>query len=445
MSSSSELRTFPGGVHPPDEKTRTAEKVIEMVEPPALVGIALSQHIGAPARAVVKVGDEVRLGQTIGEAGGFVSAPVHASVSGKVKSLGETVHPLGHKVGCVVIENDGRDAWADGMNEPGDYTALTSDEIKKRLLMAGLVGMGGATFPTHVKLSPPADKKIDAIIGNGVECEPFLTADHRLMLEKPEGIVEGIRILKKLLGANRAIIGIEANKPDAAEKIREAAGPDVEVELLQLKYPQGAEKQLIKALLGREVPSGGLPMDVGAVVQNVGTLLAAYEAVYLNKPLIERVVTVSGDAVGEPGNFLVRIGHPIADLVRRCEPSGAFRKLISGGPMMGLAQVSLDGYIQKGTSGLLLFGDAAAYDVRPCIRCGRCVKACPARLVPSEFSTTVEAGAFTDVEALDILDCIECGACTFICPSKRPIVQQIKLGKAHLRAIKQRAKEKRGA
>jgi electron transport complex protein RnfC len=414
------LATFSGGVHPPDKKELSKSSLLSETKPPKIVVIPLSQHIGAPCKALVSIGQEVKKGEIIGEAGGFVSAPVHSSVSGKVTAIGEFPNAMGRTVLSVVIENDLKDEW-------------TRDKIKA----AGIVGMGGAAFPTAVKLSPPKEKPIDTVMINGAECEPYLTADYRMMLEKPQEIVEGLKILMKILGVEKGYIGIENNKPDAVQKMKEAVSGEtgLEVVALEVKYPQGAEKMLIKAIVGREVPPPpGLPMDVGVVVQNVGTAIAIYEAARFGKPLIERVVTVTGEGISEPKNLMVRIGTQISQLIEEC---GGFKgnvgKVISGGPMMGFAVYSLDVPVTKGTSGILVLPEEKivhADDFGPCIRCGRCIDACPMYLVPSMISVYSEKGFFEDAKDYGLFDCFECGTCAYVCPSKRPIVQLVRLAKS---------------
>jgi len=423
---------FPGGTHPPEKKFAAAEPIREF-PPPEMLSVPLSQHIGVPAAPTVKPKDLVARGQVIGEAKGFVSAPVHSPVSGTVLKIEKRPDPFGRPIDYVVIQNDGEERWSEGCDVERDYAAMSAEEIKSAVAAAGIVGMGGATFPTHVKLSPPPDKSVDTVILNGVECEPYLTCDHRLMLEKGREILEGFRLLKRALGASRGIVGIEANKPDAYEKMRslaEEAGDGLEVELLPVRYPQGAEKQLIKALLDREVPSGGLPLDVGVVVNNVGTAYAVYQACAFGRPLIERVVTVTGEGVSRPANLLCRIGTPVRLLLDEAGLVAGADKVIFGGPMMGLAQYDLDLPVTKGSSGVLVLKNAKAYRSRACIRCGACVRGCPMRLVPSSISVACEAGAADLFEELNVLDCIECGVCTYVCPARRPIVHQIKWAKA---------------
>ncbi|PLX97967.1 MAG: electron transport complex subunit RsxC [Desulfuromonas sp.] len=427
------LKTFPGGLHPDDSKQSTATRPIEEVPLPEILVIPLSQHIGAPAEVCVEVGSLVKKGQVIGNAKGFVSVPVHASTSGEVIAIEPRPHPSGRPLPSVVIRPDGEDTWIEGLVQ-GDPEKLTADELKNRLRDAGIVGMGGATFPAHVKLSPPEEKPIDTLILNGVECEPYLTADHRLMLEEPDRIMRGIVILRKILGVDRIYIGIESNKPDAIELMTEqCVGTGIEVVPLAVKYPQGAEKQLILAITGREVPSGALPMEVGVVVQNVGTAAAAADAVYEGRPLVERICTVTGSGIQEQKNLRIRIGTPLQHLAEFCGGlSGEPAKLIMGGPMMGMSQLSLDVPATRGTSGLLVFreGDVALAEAGPCIRCARCVRACPAGLLPTTIAAYTRLELFDQAENFCAMDCIECGCCSYSCPSYIPLVQSLRHAKA---------------
>lgn len=431
------LHPFPGGIHPHDEKGLTASLPIEDAPIPPRVFIPLSQHIGAPAEPIVKSGDHVKIGDKIAEARGFVSANIHASVSGIVRAIQPYPHASGRLAPAIEIETSGEDQTFVPTKDRKDALALPPQALIPFIREAGIVGMGGATFPTHVKLSPPEDKPIHSLIINGVECEPYLTADHRLMLERTSEVIEGIAYIRYILNASFSYVAIEANKPDAIRRMKEFINdPDIHVITLPKRYPQGAEKQLIKTILGKEVPAGGgLPMDVGAVVQNVGTTFAIYEAIRWGKPLIERITTVTGHGVASPKNLRVRIGTPVSDIITYCggwrEPPG---KLILGGPMMGINQYDDRVPITKGTSGILLMPreEVGGYHPHACVRCGRCVTVCPMGLLPNFLGVFSEHGRFADAERLHLLDCIECGSCTYICPAKRPLVQMIRYAKGEV-------------
>lgn len=437
---------FKGGVHPPHGKENTQDKAVERMQAPKLVYIPLQQHIGAPCEPLVKPGDRVKLGQKIGQPKGFVGAPVHASVSGIVKEIRQVPHPAMGQGLAVVIENDGMDERDESVT-PKNLDSLSVEELKGLILEAGIVGMGGAAFPTHVKLSPPKDKKIDVVILNGAECEPYLTADHRLMVENPGDVVDGLKVIMKVLGVERGYIAIEDNKPDAVRAISDAVKsvPGAKVVPLKTKYPQGAEKQLIYAVTGRQVPSGGLPMDVGVVVNNVGTAAAIARAIKTGMPLIERIVTVTGGGVAQPKNLLVRIGTTFKDVIDACGGlAGQPAKVISGGPMMGIAQYTLDVPVIKGTSGILVLTrrEAEMPEPGPCIRCGRCVEACPMRLMPLLISAYALKGNYDSSEKLHAMDCIECGCCSYICPARRPLVQSIRTAKRVIVERRKRAAAK---
>ena len=434
-------RLFHGGVHPDDFKSFTEKSPIEDLGVPSKVVLLMSQHTGSLAQPVVAPGDVVRRGTLVGKSTGYISTNIHASVAGKVTQVGDHLNPLGPPCKAVTIQPDGEDLWADSTDVYSDASALDPAAIRETVLQAGVVGMGGAAFPTHVKVSPPDAKPIDTVIINGVECEPFVTADHRLMLEDPARILEGVRLVLKAVGAQRVFIGIEANKPDAFEVMKRQVGSDplVSVRMLPVRYPQGAEKQLIKALLRREVPSRGLPMDVGVVVQNVATCAAVADAVLRRRPLTERVLTVVGDAVGKPGNYRVRIGTLVSEVLSRCRVSEDYRRLVLGGPMMGISQASPEVPVTKATNCILITRSAKVPGQLPCIRCGRCVEVCPANLVPSTLSVALEARNIDAAASANMTDCIECGCCAFICPSKRAIVQQVKYGKAEVAARRKKA------
>lgn len=431
------LKSFLGGIHPKDSKKYTSNISIESPPLPDEVVIPVSQHIGAPCIPIVKVGDKVKKGQIIANSEFFMHSPVHASISGKVTNIAEMSHVSKGKCLSIVIKNDGLDEWVEGIPLNREWDKLETQEILNIIKGAGIVGLGGATFPTHIKLSPSQDKKIDFFIVNAAECEPYLTADYRMMLEYTEQIRTGIKIAMKVLGVSRGFVGIEDNKPEAIKVMKEAfKGTAVEVVPLPTKYPQGAEKMLIKVLTKREVPSGGLPMDVGVVVQNVGTTVAIYDAVVKGIPVIQRVTTVSGDAIKEPKNLLLRIGTSFEEAINYC---GGFRKtpekIIMGGPMMGFAQSTLEVPVIKGVSGILALSSEVVNsgEESPCIRCGRCVKACPMGLVPSMLSILGERHKYKEAkEEYSLFNCIECGSCTYTCPAKRNIVQYVKYLKSQV-------------
>jgi electron transport complex protein RnfC len=444
------LKTFPkGGVHPPENKI-SAGNPIETAPLPDAVIVPLSQHIGAPAAARVKVGDKVKTGQIIADSTGFVSANVHAPVSGTVKKIDSFIDTSGYRRPAVQIAVEG-DEWEDGIDTSDTLKTDIADtvaEIVRKVTAAGIVGLGGATFPAHVKLAVPPGKKAELIVVNGVECEPYLTCDHRLMLEKGAEIIVGVRILMKALNVNRAIVGVENNKPDAVARLREcaAAHQGIEICALKVKYPQGGEKQLIKAVTGREVPSGKIPVDVGVVPFNIATVFAVYEAVQKNKPLVERLVTVTGKGLAHPSNFRVRIGTPINQLI---ETAGGMPetvgKVVNGGPMMGRALVTSDLSVTKGCSAILLMdaGEAKRKPACACIRCAKCVSACPMGLEPYLLAHLSERRLSERAEAANVADCIECGSCAFTCPSARPLLDYIRYAKAvALKNIRARATAK---
>ena len=442
-------KTFPqGGVHPADSKL-SADKPLIRLPLPKTVAIPIAQHIGAPAAPLVKAADFVKTGQLIARAEGFISANIHSSVTGKVKKIDAVKDVTGYKRPAFIIDVQ-EDEWLDGIDRTPDLIkdiTVERDDIAGRIAAAGIVGLGGATFPSHVKLSPPKDKKAEFLLINGVECEPYLTADHRLMLEKCEEIMVGVQILLKGLGIDQAYIGIEDNKPDAVEILSAAARnyPGIKIEPLKVWYPQGGERQLVKALTGREIPPPpkGLPIDVGCVVFNVGTVFAVYEAVQKNKPLIERVVTITGPAVKNPSNFWVRVGTPLHELIEAAgglpEKTG---KIISGGPMMGKAVDSADMPVTKGTSGILVLPDdqAKRKPVQNCIRCAKCVSACPLGLEPYLLMALVDRQQLDRAFDERVLNCCECACCSFACPSNRPLLDYIRLGKA---AVLKKLKEQK--
>jgi len=432
---------FSGGVHPQDFKQFTASLAVESCPLPEELVLPLVMHIGAPATPCVEVGSRVKKGQLIAAPKGFVSAGVHASTSGEIRAIEPRMHVNGSRMQAMVLVPDGEDAWADGLEGAGP-NELTGDDIRDRIRAAGIVGLGGAAFPTAVKLSPPEAKRINTLIINGVECEPFLTADHRLMLEEGERVLDGIEILRCLLGVDRAILGIEDNKPDAIAHMDKLCRKSVvEVKALPVRYPQGAEKQLIFAACGRTVPSGGLPMDVGVVVQNVGTAAAVSDAIRKGRPLVERICTVSGPGLVRPANLRIPIGAPLSHLVKVCGGlRGRTTKILAGGPMMGMAQAGLEASATKGTSGLLIFDETAAQlrPEGPCIRCGRCVSACPMRISPTTIAAYSRLDMIDAAEQNNAMDCIECGCCSYICPAGLPLVQSLRYARGAIAARRRR-------
>lgn len=429
--------TFKGGIHPPHFKKQTEHLPIENAKEPEVVYIPLQQHIGAPCESLVAAGDKVKVGQKIGEAKAFVSANVHSSVSGTVKKIELHQTPGGAKTNCVVIESDGLFEVDESIKPFKSIEELTKEEILSIIKEAGLTGMGGAGFPTHVKLTPPKDKEIDTLIVNGAECEPYLTADHRIMLEKSDDVVLGTKAVMKVLGVNKCFIAIETNKPDAIETMTKATQSidGIEVVAIQTKYPQGDEKRLINAVTGREVPSGGLPMDVKCVVDNAGTIATIGNLFRTGMPVVQRVVTVTGSAIKEPKNLYVRIGTLFSELIEQCggyseEPG----KVLNGGPMMGIAQFTTDVPVIKGTSGILVLNrkDAEVPKSQNCVRCGKCINACPVHLQPLKIAKLATLNKFDEAEQDHAMDCIECGSCSFVCPSKRPLVESIRLAKREI-------------
>ena len=434
---------FHGGVHPDYNKELAAEKAIERIPLPATLAVSMSQHLGAPAKCVVKPGDRVVKGQVVGERNGFISVAVHASATGVVKAIEQRQGPAGGFADAVVIETEPDSAESVAMPKL-DWRSATNEELLARVADAGICGMGGAGFPTVVKLSPPPDKHCEFIIVNGAECEPYLTADYRLMKEHADKVRAGVEIVRKILTRNAQIpsvrIAIEANKPDAISAMEKAFADidgDVEIVVLPVLYPQGSEKHQIYATVKRVVPEGALPIAVGCVVENVGTMAAIADAVTEGKPLIERVTTVSGDGIREPKNVLAPTGTSYADLAAFCggELEGV-RKVISGGTMMGFNVPNLTIATTKTTSGLLFLTARRVfqYESGACINCGRCLRACPMQLNPAAISRAVEADDIADAEARDVMDCIECGACSFGCPARRQITQMCRRAKNSIRA-----------
>lgn len=430
------MKTFKlGGVHPPENKL-SAQAAIEYLKVPDQVTVPIGQHLGAPATPLVTKGDEVKVGQLIAKANGFISANIHSPVSGKVFKIDDVYDTSGYRKPCIIINVEG-DEWMDSIDRSKDLNTeikLSHKEIIDKINEMGVVGLGGATFPSFVKLMVPEGKRVEFLVINGVECEPYLTSDHRVMLERGEEMMVGVSILMQGLKVEKALIGIENNKPDAIEYLRSLAKKykGIEIHPLKVQYPQGGEKQLIQAITGREVPSGKLPLEVGCVVNNVGTALAVYEAVQKNKPLIERVVTVTGKSVKKPSNFMVRIGTPVNDLIEAAQglPDDT-GKIINGGPMMGKALLNTNVPVVKGTSGILIMPEKESKrgDTSNCIRCAKCIQVCPMGLEPVLLSKTSKLQMFDKVESERVMDCIECGSCSYTCPANIPLLDYIRFGK----------------
>lgn len=437
--------TFKGGVDVPSFKELTQDKKIERANEPDFVNIALHQNIGAPCEPIVEVGDYVKVGQKIASTDAFVSGYIHSSVSGTVKEIVRASTPTSVNIKSIVIESDKLNEKHETYVSKGYLEDLSAKDILDQIREAGIIGMGGAGFPTHVKLSPPEDKPIDTIIINGAECEPYLTGDHRIMVEETDKIILGLRAVMKALDVNNGVIGVEVNKLEGIEALHNAAKPfsNIKIVPLKVKYPQGDEKRLIDATLGREVPSGGLPMDIGAVVVNISTTRAIAEAVMEGKPLYERVVTITGNGIKNPKNLLVKIGTPMIDLINQC---GGFTekapgKVIAGGPMMGVSQYDINTTTIKTTGGILVLTEEETKipEMSPCIKCGKCVEVCPVKLLPLYISSHSLKGNYDSCEEYSALDCVECGACSYICPAKRPLVESIRVAKTEIIAsIKER-------
>jgi len=427
--------TFKAGLHLQEHKEATQGESIKRLPPPKEVTIPLLQHLGAPAKAIVEPKAEVILGEKIGEPQGFVSAAVHASISGVVRAVRELpAPPAGRRVASIIIERKEIEEQPDFKSSVVTLDKLTPEDIRAAVAEAGIVGLGGAAFPSQVKLSPPEEKPVDTVILNGCECEPYLTCDHRLMLERAEEALFGLKAIMRAVEAPRAFIGIENNKPDAIQVMQKICQEEenIDVAVLKTKYPQGGEKMLIEAVLARRVPLGGLPMDVGALVHNVGTAVAIAECLTSGKPLMERVVTVVGSGVREPANVLVPIGTPLRDVIESCGGlSDTAAQVILGGPMMGFAQAALDTPVVKGTCGILVLerDEVLPFEETPCIRCGRCVDVCPVFVVPSDLARFAKAADIGRLMEYDVMNCCECGCCAYVCPARIPLVHLLRLGK----------------
>ncbi|NMC57411.1 MAG: electron transport complex subunit RsxC [Eubacteriaceae bacterium] len=431
--------TFKGGTHLSYNKELTSGLNVETSIPPEEIILPVSMHIGAPAKPIVEVGDKVKMGQKVAEATGFVSVPIHSSVSGEVIAIEPRLHPNGQKVLSIIIKNDMLDTPDENMHPNSDYKNLDSKEILNIIKEAGIVGLGGATFPTHVKLSIPEGKKVEYLILNAAECEAYLTNDDALMMTNSDDIIKGLEIVMYVLGIDKAYIGIEDNKKDAIEKMAKSAQAlNVDIYCLATKYPQGSEKHIIKAISGREVPSGKLPIDVGCVVLNVATAKAIKEAVIDGKPLIERIATITGHGIKTPKRMLIRIGTPIEHVLAQCGGFTDAEKFILGGPMMGISHFSSDTPVIKGGSGFLLLNEKEIdlSESNDCIRCGKCVSACPMRLLPLMISNASVNNDFEKAEKYNAMDCIECGACSYVCPAKRMLVSNMRVAKREITAIR---------
>jgi Na+-translocating ferredoxin:NAD+ oxidoreductase subunit C len=435
------LPTFRHGVHPPDAKHLTAGVPIRRMPFPDELALPLRQHAGRPAKPLVRKGDRVARGDMIAAADGFMSVPIHASAAGVVTGIEWWPHPDGSVAEAIRLAVD---RWSPQLPRPRSvphWETLSNEQVVQAVQAAGVVGLGGAAFPAHVKLVPPPDAKIDLLVVNGAECEPYLTTDHRTMVEYPDRVHFGVRVMMRALGVTRALVGIETNKPDAIERLRETVPPDLDITVQPVvaKYPQGAEKMLIKALTGREVPSGKLPLHVGVVVQNVGTIACIAEVFETGDPLIERVVTITGPGVRRPSNLIMPVGTRARDAIAACDGmTEDAAQVIFGGPMMGIAQPDLDAPITKGTTGVLVLTAAQVRTTRtyPCIKCGRCLEACPVFLNPAQLGALAQAGRYAALEAAHLADCMLCGSCAYVCPSNIPLVQLFALAKKGARRQK---------
>lgn len=424
--------SFKGGIHPPEHKSLTEHLAFEIMPIPKQVVIPISQHLGKPAKPIVKKGSEVKCGEVIAEQDGFISSPVHSPVNGKVQKLAIDSSVSGFPKDAIIIQTN--ESEENIYMNPLDINNITQDEIIERVKAAGIVGQGGAAFPTYVKLTPPDGKQIDVVILNGCECEPYLTRDYRFMIERTDEVVYGLRLIMKALGVKKGAIGVEDNKPEAIEKLRNSVKnySDVSVEVLKTKYPQGAEKMLIKAVTGKEVPPGKLPFDAGAAIQNIGTAIAIYDAVVKGEPQLTCAITVSGKGIKQPKNLIVKVGTVLSDILDYC--GGVTEdavKVVVGGPMMGVAQYDFTAPVMKATSGILVLTaeEINVHEETPCLRCGKCVDACPLNLTPTKLARLSQLEKLEDAERLSITVCMECGTCTYECPANIPLVQWIRLGK----------------
>ncbi|MBR9974237.1 MAG: electron transport complex subunit RsxC [Bacteroidetes bacterium] len=432
------FKTFPGGVHPPEEKELSEHCAFERMPAPSIVILPLSQHLGKQARPLVEKRAVVAEGQVVAEADGFISAPVHSPITGTVKSIGRESHSSGYaREALVIVPTEAKEG--ETLPEPQRLPALdpaiiSVADIRARVKEAGIVGQGGAAFPTFVKLTPPEGKQIDTVILNGCECEPYLTRDDRFMIERPDAIISGLQLIMRALGVSKGVVGIESNKPQAIASMESAVAgqPDLSVCALQTKYPQGAEKMLIKAVNGREVPPGKLPLDVGVVIQNIGTAIAIHDAIAHGEPSITAALTVTGRGIRNPKNLIVPVGTPLSEVIAYCGGlTEDAAKVVVGGPMMGVAQHDLDAPVMKATSGIVILtqDEVRRQEETACLRCGKCIDACPLHLLPTRLARLAQLGMIEEAERLNITTCMECGSCAFICPANIPLVQWLRLGK----------------
>lgn len=431
-------KTFKGGVHPSEQKELTESLSFELMPIPKQIIIPLNQHLGKPAKPIVKKGSEVKAGEIIAEQDGFISSPIHSPVSGKVSKITTGATVIGFPKNSIVIESVDNNEHV--FMSPLDPDKISQQEIRDRVKDAGIVGQGGAAFPTYVKLSPPPDKKIDIVIINGCECEPYLTRDYRYMIERTDDLISGLRLIMKAVGVDKGAVGIEDNKPEAIEKLKEAVKKysNISVEVLKTKYPQGAEKMLIKGVTGKEVPPGKLPFDVGVVIQNIGTAIAIHDAVVKGEPQLTAALTVSGMGIKNPKNLVVHVGTPLSDILEFC--GGVTEnavKVVVGGPMMGVAQYDFSAPVMKATSGILVLTEEEInlHEQTPCLRCGKCLDACPLGLLPTRLARLSSLEKFEEAEQLDITVCMECGTCTYTCPANIPLVQWIRYGKQRVMTL----------
>lgn len=438
------LKSFKGGIHPAEQKAITETNAFQIMPTPKQVIVPLSQHLGKPAKPLVKKGSDVKTGEVIAEQDGFISCPIHSPVTGKVLKISTDSNVSGFPKDAIIIQTN--ETEENILMLGLDVEKVTSEEIIERVKISGIVGQGGAAFPTYVKLIPPKDKQVDVVILNGCECEPYLTRDYRFMVERTDDVIAGLRLIMKALGVKKGVVGIENNKPEAIEKLKYAVKnfPDISIETLKTKYPQGAEKMLIKAVTGKEVPPGKLPFDSGASIQNIGTALAVFDAIVKGEPQLTSALTVSGKGIKNPHNLIVKIGTTISDILDYC--GGVTEdavKVVVGGPMMGVAQYDFSAPVMKATSGILVLTaeEVNAHEETPCLRCGMCVNVCPLNLTPTKLARLSQLEKLEEAEELGITVCMECGTCTFTCPANIPLVQWIRLGKQRVQALqRERAK-----